>query len=100
MTHPPNHGPIALSGDKLLKIFNSPAFQQQLSKCTVERAPEPQHPWLDSQRKKESVRYFDANGTEIAVLFVYTDHPPGTNIQTVIIQLLADDQLYVVALFQ
>jgi hypothetical protein len=95
MTQPPNYKPHVVTAEKLSELFNAPAFQQKLSRCREQRTVQVQNPWLDSQRKKELVRYIDIEtNEEIALMAVYTDNPPGTLVQRIILRVCNDNNIY------
>jgi len=95
MAQPPNYKTHIVSAQKLEELFKQHMVQQKLLQCQPHCTVQPQDPWLDSQRKKELIRYFDpATNDEVAVIAKYTDHPPGTNVQTIILRLRIDNDLY------
>jgi len=95
MTQPPNYKAHVVTAEKLLELFNTPAFQLKLSQCREDRSIQTQNPWLDSQHKKELIRYIDVGtNEEIALIAIYTDNSSGTLVQRIILRLCIDNDLY------
>ena len=91
MAHPPK----IVSAEKLLELFSESTFQQKLSRCREDKTNQSQDPWIDSQRKKELIRYIDPEtNAEICVVAVYTDNPPGTSVQRIILRLRTESDTY------
>lgn len=95
MTQPPSdYETKVVPAEKLEELFNGDAFQQKLAACREERKTQPQAPWLDSQRKKEIIQYFDSENAEVALMALYTDHPPSTLVQRIILRICIDRITY------
>jgi hypothetical protein len=95
MTQPPDYKPHVVTAEKLQELFDDPAFQQRLSKCREDRTIQSQDPWLDSQRKKELIRYIEPEtNLEVALIAVYTDNLPGTTVQRIILRLCTGGDIY------
>lgn len=79
-----------------MELYSQHSFQQKLQTCRTESTSVTQdNYWLDSRQKKELVRHIDPNtDEEILVEAIYTDKPPGTNIQRIILRLCTDDGKY------
>ena len=94
MTQPPKKE-LYVTANKLAELHREHKFQQRLLRCQSKSDAVQQDYWLDRQHKKELIRHFDPDtNDEILVEAVYTDNPPGTNVQRIILKLETDDTIY------